>query len=188
MPLNLELWGGGAQSKPRTKKERAASWGSKMGMLPPVVNLLRGVTQPRVRVLRMLHGEPALNNRPLNVIHNHSNRRPHIVYEGYSKTTPDHHVFRCIARSDPPAQKVTLSPFDSTLFTADTKASQGLCSMRLCLGEAVMMDTKGKMAYCERCIQEVQEGVPCSWTSIFLCTNKWRLAYCEVCRKFEVPE
>jgi hypothetical protein len=115
-----------------------------------------------------------LNNRPPNVVHNHESGA-RIVYVGFSETAPDHHLFRCVAHSDPPRRQVQLKPFDQRGFTSESKAGRGGCSMRDCPGNAVEMDEDETQAYCEHCATRVRGIVPCSWTSIEPCYTGWGL-------------
>ncbi len=154
-------------------------WGSLTGAMPTAIKRMT------------MRGDRSLNNRPLDIVHNHKTRKPIIRYAGYSKTAPQYHLFQCVQVSDPPRKRVTLVKFDGARFTSDSKAGHGGCSMRHCPGEAVTMNPQGKQAYCARCAQRVTGQVPCSWTSILGCTQRMGLDQkphptpCPVCAQFE---
>lgn len=167
-----------------TKAESVTSpmayrWGSLSGSMP---GQLRAAAR---------RGESGLNNRPLDIVHNHDIRNPKVRYEGFSKTAPDHHLFKCYAKSDPPQKPVKLIAFQLDAFVRDSKAGHGGCSMRLCPGQAVYMRPKGKQAYCEKCAHRVTGNLPCQWTSIEICRRKWGIALgpystdCGTCVAFE---
>jgi hypothetical protein len=134
--------------------------------------------------------EKQLNNRPLNIIHNHE-RGGVIQYMGFSSKSPAHHLFKCFAFSEPPRKPVVLKDFDRRCFTRESKAGQGGCSNRNCPGEAEFMNPEATQAYCALCAQRVRGIIPCSWTSIILCNKRWgndRPPYgkpCPTCRAFE---
>jgi len=140
---------------------------------------------------RALRGDRQLNNRPSGIIHNHERGTGRIVYGGYCPTAPMYHLFRCTALSTPPRRKVVLKAFNHRVFTAESKAGRGGCSMRLCPGEAILMDEKGTQAYCERCARRAQGRLPCTWTSVLACDRVMGLdtgpygTPCPTCRNFE---
>ena len=114
-------------------------------------------------------------NQTHEALHNH-NSHPHIVYAGYSATAPYYHLFKCIQLSDQPRRTRSLIPFDQEGFSEDAKAGRGGCSMRLCHGDAVMMNAKGSQAYCTVHAAKVSpKRTPCAWTSIVMCPRKLRL-------------
>ncbi len=150
------------------------TWGSLDGVLPIVL---------RKAVRR---GERGLNNRPLDVVHNHDIRRPVIRYVGHSKKNPNEHLFICVQTSDPPRKKLTLVAFRAHTFMLESKAGRGGCSMRLCPGDAVQMSLSGRrQAFCAKCVQRVTGNAPCQWTQIELCRMKLKLGECRICEKFE---
>lgn len=108
----------------------------------------------------------------LDVLHRHA-RAPRVVYAGFSQTAPEYHLFRCVATSEPPRNRhVALKPFDRRRFTSDSKAGQGGCSMRGCLGDAEEMNEEETDAYCGRCAGRVRGLIPCHWTTITPCTRR----------------
>ncbi len=137
------------------------------------------LTKPMPRVLRVAarKGERGLNNRPLDVVHNHDIRPPHIKYVGFSNKTNDNdHLFVCQQKSDPPRKILHLVTFSSEAFTHDSKAGRGGCSMRLCPGEAVQMSTTSRrQAFCVKCVQRMTGNAPCQWTQIEPCRRKLKI-------------
>ena len=126
-------------------------------------------------------GDKQLNNRPLDIVHNHEVRRPHIAYRGYSRKAPNYHLFTCLQKSDPPRRKVRLVGFKASTFTLESKAGQGGCSMRNCPGNAVRMNKTGKQAFCEKCVKRVTGNAPCQWSAIETCQG----ASCPICEEYE---
>lgn len=155
-------------TKTPTKYNPTYRWGTLIGTMP---------TALRVAARK---GDKQLNNRPLDIVHNHEARRPVIKYQGYCRTAPGYHLFACVQTSDPPRRKVNLIEFQAGVFTSDSKAGQGGCSMRHCPGSAVQMNEVGKQAYCEKCVQRVTGNVPCQWTAIEACLRH----DCPICRDF----
>lgn len=155
------------------------SWGTLTGAIPSNVKY------------QALQGDRSLNNRPLDIVHNHEVRPARILRRGYSETAPDYHLYQCLQKSDPPQRKVKLVEFKASRFSPESKAGQGGCSMRNCPGQAVQMNKEGKRAFCERCLQRVTGNVPCKWTSITLCRNRHQLNEgpygkpCSICREEE---
>ena len=159
--------------------DKSRRWGTMMGPIPADIRR------------RALRGDRQLNNRPLYIVHNHEIGKARIQYAGYCPTAPTYHIFLCVALSDPPRRKIKLTKFDITVFTTDSKAGKGGCSMRFCPGEAVMMSVKENRAYCERCTRLVRGTLPCSWTSIHLCERALGMASgpydkpCSLCVSYE---
>ncbi len=166
----------------KSRVDKSMRWGTMMGPIPQDVKR------------RALRGDRQLNNRPLDIIHNHARGRGRVKYAGYCQNAPMYHLFRCVALSDPPRRKVVLKTFDQRRFTTESKAGRGGCSMRNCPGEAVLMGEKATQAYCERCAQRVQGKLPCSWTSILPCHRVMGLDIgpygkpCPTCTGFEEKE
>lgn len=152
-----------------TKHDPTYRWGTLDGVMP---------TTLRIAARK---GDKQLNNRPLDIVHNHEERRPRIMYRGYSRTAPDYHLFTCLQKSDPPRRKVKLVKFQANAFTSESKAGQGGCSMRNCPGSAVRMNRTGKQAFCEKCVQRVTGNIPCQWSAIEGCTGQ----ECSICKEFE---
>ena len=133
------------------------------------------------------------NTHPADVEHNHDEQHPLVVYVGYSQKAPDHHLFKCMAYSDPPRRTVQLQAFKQWAFTPESKAGRGGCSMRDCPRDAVEMDmdlTVGR-AYCLPCAHRRQGIIPCPWTQIEICYETWGLDKppynhpCPTCTGFE---
>ena len=159
----------------QSEASKVKGWGTMMGLIPKEIKR------------QALRGDRSMNNLPLDIIHNHTEHRPIVRYFGYSNNASQYHLFRCVQFGDPPKTPTKVIEFERAKFRSDTKAGGGGCSMRRCPGNAIMMDTKGTRAYCERCVRTVTGKTPCSWTSIEGCVKRINHddVYCSTCVGFE---
>jgi hypothetical protein len=148
--------------------------------------LKQALKQPAIR------GFQNLNNRPIDLMHNHEEGQGGIRYAGFCETAPEYHLFECMGHSPTPRKAVRLLTFDRQSFDPESKAGQGGCSMRGCPGDAGAMDAA--RAYCGRCAERVKGIIPCPWASILPCNRRLgldQLPYsmpCSPCVAFEEVE
>jgi hypothetical protein len=139
----------------------------------------------------VIRGYQSLNNRPLDLMHNHEKGQGATQYRGFSETAPAYHLFVCTGHSPPPRKEVRLLTFDRGYFDPESKAGLGGCSMRGCPGDAVAMSTTARRAYCERCALRARGIIPCPSAFILPCYQRqgldlWPNATpCPTCAAFE---
>ena len=103
---------------------------------------------------------------------------------GLSEKVPEYHLWKCTAQPEQPSAPRMVRAFESKLFSSESKAGRGGCSMRWCPGDAVAADEQkeGKKqlrAYCEIHVSKLTLSyVECSETMIWLCVSD-----CSMCRK-----
>ena len=113
-----------------------------------------------------------LTNNPVDAEHNHASPQ-RWVYGGFAPTAPMYHVWRCEgAEPNKPRREVGMVAFNALRFDPDSQAGRGQCSMRKCVGDAVMMSATRHLAYCETCVlRYTVDDRPCPATMTMLCKD-----------------
>lgn len=111
-----------------------------------------------------------LSNNPVDAEHNHNSSNKW-TYSGFSPKASMYHIWRCEgATPDKPRREVDMVLFDPLRFDPDSQAGRGQCSMRQCVGNAVMMSATRHLAYCGKCVLRYTiNDRPCPATMLQMC-------------------
>ncbi len=121
----------------------------------------------------------------------HSNTPPRWQYDGFCKTAPTHHAFKCVAPPDTPQVKVVLVPFKADRFSQKSRAGQGGCSTYRCPANAAVMAAKFPRAYCALHERRVNPQVEttCTAENIIACDRLlYRKDSCNLCQEYHNHE